>query len=221
MCLGQSCPHYILLAKTHKGEVTLMEKVTSAQPRFEDLMKRSQKKVYNMAYRLSGNAADAEDLTQEAFFRAYRSFDTYEGDKPFENWILRIVTRLYLDLLRHRRRRVQTVSFDNPLHKDSGEDDLFFEQADHTANPENVFMDASLGEELENALRALPAEQQLVVMLADVEGVAYKDIAEMLDTPVGTIRSRLHRTHKALRKMLANWESQNEGHVANLGLSVN
>lgn len=199
----------------------MIDMVQGAQPRFEDLMKRTQKKVYNMAYRLSGNAADAEDLTQEAFFRAYRSFDTYEGDKPFENWILRIVTRLYLDLLRHRRRRVQVVSYDNPLHKDSGEDDLYFEQADDTANPESVLMDASLGEELENALRSLPAEQRLVVMLADIEGVAYKDIAEMLDTPVGTIRSRLHRTHKALRKTLAKWESQNEDSVANLGLATN
>lgn len=199
----------------------MTDMVQGAQPRFEDLMKRTEKKVYNMAYRLSGNAADAEDLTQEAFFRAYRSFDTYEGDKPFENWILRIVTRLYLDLLRHRRRRVQTVSYDNPLHKDSGEDDLYFEQADDTANPEAVLMDANLGEELENALRSLPAEQRLVVMLADIEGVAYKDIAEMLDTPVGTIRSRLHRTHKALRKTLSSWESQHEDHVANLGLVAN
>ncbi|MDQ2986182.1 MAG: sigma-70 family RNA polymerase sigma factor [Armatimonadota bacterium] len=182
-------------------------------------MKRTQKKVYNMAYRLSGNAADAEDLTQEAFFRAYRSFDSYEGDKPFENWILRIVTRLYLDLLRHRRRRVQTVSYDNPLHKDSGEDDLFFEQADDTANPDAVLMDANLGEELEDALRSLPAEQRLVVMLADIDGVPYKDIAEMLDAPVGTIRSRLHRTHKALRQKLAKWEEQHEGHIANMRFS--
>jgi RNA polymerase sigma-70 factor (ECF subfamily) len=188
-------------------------------PRFEDLMKRTQKKVYNMAYRLSGNAADAEDLTQEAYFRAYRSFDSYEGDKPFANWILRIVTRLYLDLLRYRRRRVQTVSYDNPLHKDSGEDDLFFEQADNTENPESVLMDSTLGEELENALRSLPAEQRLVVMLADVEGIPYKDIAEILDAPVGTIRSRLHRTHKALRKQLARWEEQHEGHIANLQIA--
>lgn len=193
-----------------------MQQSNSATLRFEDLMKRTQKKVYNMAYRLSGNAADAEDLTQEAYFRAYRSFDSYEGDKPFANWILRIVTRLYLDLLRHRRRRVQTVSYDNPLHKDSGEDDLFFEQADNTDNPESVLMDSTLGEELENALRLLPAEQRLVVMLADVEGVPYKDIAEMLDAPVGTIRSRLHRTHKALRKQLTRGEEQHEGHSANL-----
>jgi len=196
-----------------------MQQSYNATRRFEDLMKGSQKKVYNMAYRLSGNAADAEDLTQEAFLRAYRSFDSYQGDKPFTNWILRIVTRLYLDLLRHRRRRVQVVSYDNPLHKESGDDDLFFEQADVTGNPESVLMDATFGEELDSALRSLPAEQRLVVMLADVEGLPYKDIAEMLDAPVGTVRSRLHRTHKALRRQLAKWEELHKGHIANLRIA--
>ena len=80
------------------------------QVRFNELMDATYKKVYNMAYRLSGSRADAEDLTQEAFFRAYRSFRDYEGDRPFENWIFRIVTRLFLDLLRTRRRRVKSVS---------------------------------------------------------------------------------------------------------------
>lgn len=194
-------------------------KSNSVELRFEDLMNRTQRQVYNMAYRLSGNAADAEDLTQEAYYRAFRSFDTYEGDKPFANWVLRIVTRLYLDLLRHRRRRVQTVSYDNPLHKESGEDDLFFEQGDHTDNPEAVLMDAMLGEELEAALRSLPAEQRLVVMLADVEGVPYNDIAELLDAPVGTIRSRLHRTHKLIKAHLERWEKAHRDHVANLHLT--
>lgn len=195
-----------------------MQHEARADARFDELMKKSRKKVYNMAYRLSGNAADAEDLTQEAYCRAFRSFDTYQGDKPFDNWILRIVTRLYLDLLRHRRRRVQAVSYDNPLQKDTGEDDLFFEQADDTTNPETVLMDGTLSEELDEALRSLPMEQRLVVMLADLDNVPYSDIAEMLDAPVGTIRSRLHRTHKALRKKLSEWEMRNKKHIANRNL---
>lgn len=171
-----------------------------------------------MAYRLSGNAADAEDLTQEAFYRAYRSFDSYEGDKPFENWILRIVTRLFLDLLRHRRRRVQTVSYDAPLQKEGGEEDLFFEKAASEASPESALLDHTLGEEMEAALMSLPAEQRLVVMLADVEAMPYKDIAEILGAPIGTIRSRLHRTHKALRRKLETWEEANPEHFGNMKL---
>lgn len=196
-----------------------MDAITlNATPRFDELMKRTYKKVYNMAYRLSGNAADAEDLTQEAFYRAYRSFDNYEGDKPFENWILRIVSRLFLDLLRHRRRRVSTVSYDAPLQKEGGEEDLFFEKADHSVNPESELLNGILSEEMEAALMSLPAEQRLVVLLADIEAIPYKDIAEILDAPIGTIRSRLHRTHKALRRKLENWENQNPDHAANLRL---
>jgi RNA polymerase sigma-70 factor, ECF subfamily len=170
--------------------------------RFNELMRLSYRKVYNMAYRLAGNRSDAEDLTQDAFYRAYRSFSDYEGDRPFENWIFRIVTRLFLDLLRNRRRRVRAVSYDTPIVRDGGDDNLFFDMADQNPNPEEEILTHSFSEELQKALNSLSAEQRLLVTLADVEGVPYKEIADMLDKPVGTIRSRLHRTHKLIRHRL-------------------
>ena len=172
------------------------------QNRFNELMEVTYRKVYNMAYRLAGNRADAEDLTQEAFFRAYRSFSEFEGDRPFENWIFRIVTRLFLDMLRTRRRRVKAVSYDTPLTNSSGDENLYFEMPDSGSNPEQKVLENSFSEELQKALNALSPEQRLLVTLADVEGVAYKEIAEILGKPVGTIRSRLHRTHKAIRARL-------------------
>jgi RNA polymerase sigma-70 factor (ECF subfamily) len=155
-----------------------------------------------MAYRLSGSRSDAEDLTQEAFYRAYRSFRDFEGDRPFENWIFRIVTRLFLDLLRNRRRRVKAVSYDAPLQRDGGDENLYFETADNKPNAEQAMMNVSLSEEMQIALESLTPEQRTLVILADVENVPYKDIAEMLGKPVGTIRSRLHRTHKLIRHRL-------------------
>jgi RNA polymerase sigma-70 factor, ECF subfamily len=181
------------------NEITLNAR---EQVQFNELMEETYKKVYNMAYRLSGNRADAEDLTQEAFFRAYRSFRDYEGDRPFENWIFRIVTRLFLDLLRTRRRRVKAVSYDTPLHSDGGDDNLFFEMPDDAPDPEEVMLAGTFSEDLQKALNSLSPEQRLLVTLADIEGVPYKDIAEMLGKPVGTIRSRLHRTHKLIRSRL-------------------
>jgi RNA polymerase sigma-70 factor, ECF subfamily len=175
---------------------------SSEQVRFNELMEETYKKVYNMAYRLSGNRADAEDLTQEAFFRAYRSFRDYEGDRPFENWIFRIVTRLFLDLLRTRRRRIKAVSYDTPLNTGGGDDNLFFEMPDHAPNPEETMLEGTFSEDLQKALNMLSPEQRLLVTLADIEGVPYKDIADMLGKPVGTIRSRLHRTHKLIRARL-------------------
>jgi len=172
------------------------------EARFNELLEDSYKKVYNMAFRLSGNRTDAEDLTQEAFYRAYRSFRDYEGDRPFENWIFRIVTRLFLDLLRNRRRRVKSVSYDAPLQREGGDDNLYFDMADNQPNAEQQLMGSSLSEEMQTALNSLTPEQRTLVILADVENVPYKDIAEMLDKPVGTIRSRLHRTHKLIRHRL-------------------
>jgi RNA polymerase sigma-70 factor (ECF subfamily) len=172
------------------------------QTRFNELMEVTYRKVYNMAYRLAGNRTDAEDLTQEAFFRAYRSFGEFEGDRPFENWIFRIVTRLFLDMLRTRRRRVKAVSYDSPLMSGSGDENLYFEMPDNGSNPEQKVLETSFSEDLQKALNALSPEQRLLVTLADIEGVAYKEIAEILGKPVGTIRSRLHRTHKAIRARL-------------------
>jgi RNA polymerase sigma-70 factor, ECF subfamily len=179
--------------------------------RFNELMRETYRKVYNMAFRLAGNRPDAEVLTQDAFYRAYRSFHDYEGDRPFENWIFRIVTRLFLDLLRNRRRRVRSVSYDTPLQREGGEENLFFDMADDSPNPEERVMEHSFSEDLQKALNSLSPEQRLLVTLADVEGVPYKDIAEMLDKPVGTIRSRLHRTHKLIRSRLE--QLKREGNV--------
>ncbi len=174
----------------------------SEQNRFNELMEGTYRKVYNMAFRLAGNRADAEDLTQEAFFRAYRSFREFEGDRPFENWIFRIVTRLFLDMLRTRRRRIKAVSYDTPLSNGSGDENLYFEMPDNGSNPEQKVLETSFSEDLQRALNSLSPEQRLLITLADVEGVAYKEIAEILGKPVGTIRSRLHRTHKAIRARL-------------------
>lgn len=176
---------------------------TEDQARFRDLMDRTYKKVYNLAYRLSGNRADAEDLTQEAFFRAYRGFEDFEGDRPFENWIFRIVNRLFLDLVRTRSRRVQTVSYDAPLRTDKGGELTSVETADFQPNPEQSLLEGTLSEEVEAALYRLKPEQRLLVLLADVELMPYSEIAEIIGVPVGTVRSRLHRAHKALRQMLA------------------
>jgi RNA polymerase sigma-70 factor (ECF subfamily) len=172
------------------------------QTRFNELMEGTYRKVYNMAFRLAGNRADAEDLTQEAFFRAYRSFREFEGDRPFENWIFRIVTRLFLDMLRIRRRRIKSVSYDTPLSNSVGDENLYFEMPDNGCNPEQKVMENSFSEDLQKALNSLSPEQRLLITLADIEGVAYKEIAEILGKPVGTIRSRLHRTHKAIRARL-------------------
>lgn len=169
------------------------------QTQFNALMERSYRKVYSLAYRLSGNKSDAEDLTQEAFFRAFRGFKDYEGHRSFENWIFRIVTRLFLDLVRSRKRRIQTVSYDAPVRTDGGEEGFSLEVADRSTGPEERLLSESVSQELEDSLMKLKPEQRLLVMLADVDGLPYQEIADIAGVPVGTVRSRLHRAHKQLR----------------------
>lgn len=178
--------------------LTLEERI-----QFDSHMKRSYRKVFDLAYRLAGNRSDAEDLTQEAFYRAYRGYRAYEGDKPFENWIFRIVTRLFLDLKRSRKRRVQAVSYDVPIRPDGSDDTVNFEAADSVQNPEQALMESQMSDVLEASLSLLSEEQRRLVWLADVQGVPYREIAALYRTPVGTIRSRLHRAHKQLREKIA------------------
>jgi RNA polymerase sigma-70 factor (ECF subfamily) len=176
---------------------------TTDNERFNELMQATYHKVYRLAYRLSSSRTDAEDLTQEAFLRAFRSFDSYQGDKPFENWIFRIVTRLYLDLRRRRARRVNAVSFDAPLRLDGVEDSVQFETADGQPSAEDALLQSALSEKMESSLSQLSEDQRRLVWMADVMQIPYKEIAEEFDAPVGTIRSRLHRAHKQLRRILS------------------
>lgn len=175
---------------------------TDVASNFDNLMESTYRKVYNMAYRLSGNRSDAEDLTQETFVRAFRKFEDYQGDRPFENWVFRILTRLFLDLLRNRRRRIRASSLDAPIQKEAGDDAIQFDVADDRPTPELSLMNVQLDEDLQEVMNSLSSDQRLLITLADVEEVPYQEIAELLDKPIGTIRSRLHRTHKLMRQRL-------------------
>jgi RNA polymerase sigma-70 factor (ECF subfamily) len=168
---------------------------------FSTLMEESYQKVFNMAYRLAGNRQDAEDLTQEACYRAFRSFEDFEGDRPFTNWIFKIVTRLYLDLRRTRSRRVSEVSLDAPVYS-GGDPDLRYEPADNRANPEFVLMESTISEEMQAALDSLSPEQRELVAMVDLADVKRESVADSITAPVGTVRSRLHRAHKRMRDQL-------------------
>ena len=167
---------------------------------FDALVQRHHRQAYNVAYRMTGNRSDAEDLTQETFLRAFRFFDRYNREMPFDNWLYRIMTRVFIDTLR-RRPKIKSLSLDAPLNSgDSGDSDVFLEVPDYEADPERMMLTDSLDEPLQRALVALPEEFRLAVILADIEGLSYEEIAEVMGCTVGTVRSRLHRGRKRLRE---------------------
>lgn len=160
---------------------------------FEELVRQHYQQAYNIAYRLTGSHTDAEDLTQEALVRAYQSFDRYQRHLPFANWLYRIMVNLHIDELRRRPRgRVESV--------DAREGGL--EIPDWRSDPAELVLSRELDERLQTALGRLPHAFRVAVLLCDVQGFSYEEIAEIMRCSIGTVRSRVHRGRKQLRTAL-------------------
>src|SRR5271165_179579 len=159
----------------------------------EDAMAKFGRQTYNYAYRLTGNEADARDLTQEAFIRVFRAWQSFRPGTSFLAWIYRIVTNLYRDELRRRKRVfAQPLPDDNQPH----------EQVAPHHNPIQSMHERQLSAGMERALKALTPEQRSVILLADVEEYSYQEIADVIGCSIGTVRSRLHRARAQLRRLL-------------------
>lgn len=165
---------------------------------FDALVNRCHRQAYNIAYRMTGNHADAEDLTQESFLRAYRFFDRYNREMPFENWLFRIMSRVFIDEIR-KRPKFKTQSLDQPLNAGDGDADVMLEIPDLESNPAQMILSEALDERLQRSLDSLPEEFRVAVILADIEGLSYEEIADTMNCSLGTVRSRLHRGRKLLR----------------------
>ena len=175
----------------------LIERARTGDGRaFEDLAKREERALYRHAARIVGPGPDAEDVVQDAFLSAWRSIRSFEGPS-FRAWLFRIVTNRALDRVRARRRRPEL-----PLDPPSEDDMTWAEPA--AAGPDLV--DIVSGREalviVEEALRGVPEEQRAALLLRDVEGFAYEEIAIMTNAEIGTVKSRIHRARLAVRNTL-------------------
>ncbi|EME21341.1 RNA polymerase sigma factor SigE [Rhodococcus triatomae] len=162
----------------------------SAMPSWDELVREHGDRVYRLAYRLSGNAQDAEDLTQDTFIRVFRSLSNYQAG-TFEGWLHRITTNLFLDMVR-RRNRIKMEALPEDYERVPSQN----------PNPEQVFHDARLDPDLQDALDSLAPEFRAAVVLCDVEGLSYEEIGATLGVKLGTVRSRIHRGRQALRDHL-------------------
>ncbi|MEO6822395.1 MAG: RNA polymerase sigma factor SigE [Candidatus Nanopelagicales bacterium] len=163
-----------------------------AAPAWDDVVRDHGDRVFRLAYRLTGNRHDAEDLTQEVFVRVFRSLSQYTPG-TFEGWLHRITTNLFLDGVRRKAR----IRFD-ALPEDAGD-----RLAGREPNPAQVFDDASYDADVQAALDQLPSEFRAAVVLCDIEGLTYEEIADVLGVKLGTVRSRIHRGRAQLRDALA------------------
>ncbi len=174
---------------------------------FDELVERYHKQAYNVAYRMTGNHADAEDLTQEAFIRAFRFFGRYKRELPFDSWLYKIMSNAFVDTLR-RRPKAQIRSLDAPVATEDGE--AMLEIADTSDGPEELLLSGEMDSRIQSALNSLPPDFRLAVIYADVEGLSYEEISDAMRCSIGTVRSRLHRGRKLLRDRLKEYTAQRD-----------
>ncbi len=161
--------------------------------------------LYSAALRLTRDPSDAEDLLQETYLRAYRGFSRFEEGTNLRAWMYRILTNTFINVYRKKQREPVTVAGDDI------EDWYLYDklgEAGVEASAESEVLEKIPDEDVQRALEALPEGFRMAVLLADVEGFSYKEIAEILDIPIGTVMSRLHRGRRALEKAL--WETVRE-----------
>jgi RNA polymerase sigma-70 factor (ECF subfamily) len=162
--------------------------------------------LYSAAMRLTRNRADAEDLVQETYLRAYRGFAGFQEGTNLKAWLYRILTNSYINTYRKKQREPQIVEGPDDVDEWYLYDRLGGRSVEDSA--ETTVLDQIPDQGVKDALESLPERFRLPVLLADVEGFSYKEIAEIMETPIGTVMSRLHRGRKALEKAL--WETAKE-----------
>jgi len=157
--------------------------------------------LYGAAYRLTRNPRDAEDLVQDTVLRAYRFWDSFEKDSNCKAWLFRILTNTFINEYQKRKRGREILNAAN-AEQQATDGVLIHEAAESQRDPERALLDRTLSDDVSRALEALPADFRMAVVLCDVEGFSYKEIAEIMDCPVGTVMSRLFRGRRLLKEAL-------------------
>jgi len=172
------------------------------QARFSDLAMEYMPSLYTAALRMTRNPADAEDLVQETYLKAYRAFNSFTEGTNLKAWLYRILTNTYINIYRAKKRRPEESDIDDLenfyLYRRLGG----LEGATAGRSAEDEVLDHFTETDVKEALEALPEQFRMAVLLGDVEGFSYKEIAAILDVPIGTVMSRLHRGRRALQKRL-------------------
>lgn len=179
----------ILVVRAQKGD----------QAALAELITRYERKTYNLAYRLMGNHADASDAAQEALVRVYTRLHNFRGDSAFSTWLFRVVTNTCLDELR-RRGRLRHTSLDNPLPAEEGA--VPRQTTDEADGPTERAERREVQAAVRRAINRLPEDYRVVVVMRDLHDLSYHEIAAVLGTSLGTIKSRLHRARQALRLII-------------------
>ena len=186
----------------HADTALVLRAQANDRAAFNEIVLRYKAKVYNYIYRMVHSALDAEDLTQETFVRAYLSIRSFQSRSSLNTWLFRIATNLCIDFSR-RNKRVQGLTSSLSVETDEDGIDTEREIPDSAYDPQRLLMNSELGQKLNEALMELPIKLRTVVLMFDIEGLPYEEIASILGCPLGTVKSRLFNARNVLRTKLA------------------
>lgn len=169
---------------------------------FEELVKRHQRTVYALLYQLAPDWSDTADLAQEVFIRVWRSVNNLRNPSSFRSWLTQIVTNLFYDELRKRPRRLPTVSMDESFEEDESSDSPSRDIADTSPHPDEKVLSKEMSEVIRQSMMRLPEQFRTSIVLREVEGLSYEEIALITKTEMGTVKSRIARARSKLQELL-------------------
>lgn len=182
-----------------EDEKKLIQKSKSGDVKsFEILISRYEKLAYNVAYRILGNEEDAKDMTQESLIKVYKYLKNFRMDSSFSTWLYRIVMNTCKDEL--RKKKLNVISIDKPINTTDGS--MYMDIKDSSSTPEEELESKETQGEVQKALSKVNEKNRIVVVLRDIKGFTYSEISEILDVPVGTIKSRINRGRQELKSIL-------------------
>ncbi|MGH9553627.1 MAG: sigma-70 family RNA polymerase sigma factor [Terriglobales bacterium] len=200
-------PHLtVLIGRQHYESMSDTELILACQSKdkeaFEALVKRYQRNVYGLLYQLAPDWSDTSDLAQDVFIRIWRSIGTLRNPHAFRSWLNQLVTNLFYDELR-KRPKSPIISMDESIKGDDGEEGATRDIADHSSMPDEMTQRRELSDAIHKAIDKLPEQFRTVIVLRELEGLSYDEIAAVTHTEIGTVKSRIARARLKVQGMLS------------------
>lgn len=195
---------YAQVIRVPVPDLSLVERCrASDEAAFNEVVARYKSKIYSYVYRMTGSADDAEDLTQDVFLRMYTSIDSFRGQSSLSTWLFRIASNLCVDRFRRSKSRTPAYSLDEPV--SGSEHKSGHEVPDSTYEPQRLLENAEMAEQIQLGLAQLPDKLRAALILHDIEGLPYEEIAQIVGCPLGTVKSRLFNARMQLREKLSGY----------------
>ena len=203
-----------ILSQTEDEELVIACQAGSRDA-MESLVKKHQRSVTSLLYQLAPDWNDNSDLAQEVFIRVYRGIHSLRNPRTFRSWLNQIVVNLFYDELRRRPRRLPTISIDAPIESENGESDLIREIPDPSLKTDERSLVQELDQVIKKAMSQLPEQFRTAIVLREIKGLSYEEIAEAIGCELGTVKSRIARARGRLQEVLSPYLERKEEKVVN------